>query len=91
MAKTSTAVEVGQEGSLREGLEAAIPRASEGDHRDGFAGGSGNSAGCAAQPAGGGAGRLPAWIEATEADPAHGHGSAGRAAGAAGGGRWQRA
>jgi len=33
---------------------------------------------------GGGAGRLPAWIEATEADPAHGprHGSAGRAAGA---------
>src|ERR1700732_4492124 len=82
MAKTSTAMEVGQECSLREGLEATIRERvreiiemvlqEEVEAR-------------------GRASWLPAWIEATEADPAYGHGSAGGATGAAGGGRWQRA
>jgi len=91
MAKTSTAMEVGQEGSLREGLEAAIrERVREiiemvlQEEVEAALGAPRSQR--VAERAG-----LPAWIEATEADLPHGHRAAGRAAGAAGGGRWRRA
>jgi hypothetical protein len=91
MAGTSIAMEAGQKRSLREGLKATIrERVREIIELVLEVGGrSGSSAGCAAQPASGGAGRLSARIEDTEAAPAHGHRAVERAAGAPGGDRWR--
>jgi len=74
-------VEVGQEGSLREGLEAAI-RERVREIIEMVLQEKWKQRWVRGAASGWRSGRLPAWIEATEADPAHGHGSAGRAAGA---------
>jgi hypothetical protein len=41
--------------------------------RDGFAEGRGSSTGCGTHPARNGANWLPAWMEARESEPMHGH------------------
>ena len=55
-----TPSEVGQEGSLRQGLVASDSGAAVADERDDVAGGDGSSSGCEAQPTNRGASHLRA-------------------------------